>query len=343
MVKPVDRSMRLAFTLIELLVVIAIIAILVALLLPAVQQAREAARRTSCKNNLKQLGVALHNYHDTHSVLPYGHMDGRMLDGSMHTWRGWSGLAMILPYMDQGALYDNCNFNYGIIGDGATEQLNVANTMQRVPGFRCPSDVDPPGTWYGRQWPGNNYALSRGPTFDWTTTNNGVGMFYRYSSIKFRDVLDGTSNTIMMGEICVGRGSYDVHSSVVRSVAWTGGSRENPGEASVRAYAAAIDAAYASNPANTHHHTARLWALCQSGHGLFNTLVPPNFKTPNGQECVGCGWMDSHGLFAARSRHTGGAQHLFADGSVHFISDNIDMGTYHGLGSRGSGEVVNFP
>lgn len=250
---------------------------------------------------------------------------------------------MLLPYIDQGALYDNCNFNIGIIGDGPTESLNVNNTMQIIPAFRCPSDIDPTATWYSMRYPGNNYALSLGTTTEWANSNNAVGMFGFNKSIRFRDALDGLSNTIAMAEICVGRGSYDIHSSVVRNVVWPGGNRQNPGVAAIQAYGQAIQAAYAATPSNTHHHAGRLWALGQHSQSLFNTTAPPNWAIPNGQECSGCGWMDSNGIFASRSRHAGGSQHLFADGSVHFISSSIDMGLYQALGTRAEGEVVQFP
>ncbi|MEZ5948954.1 MAG: DUF1559 domain-containing protein [Planctomycetaceae bacterium] len=116
-----------------------------------------------------------------------------------------------------------------------------------------------------------------------------------------------------------------------------------PGVAAIQAYGQAIQAAYNATPSNTHHHAGRLWALGQHSQSLFNTTATPNWPIPNGQECTGCGWMDSNGIFPSRSRHAGGSQHLFADGSVHFISSNIDMGLYQGLGTRAGGEVVQFP
>lgn len=146
-----------------------------------------------------------------------------------------------------------------------------------------------------------------------------------------------------MAEICVGTGSYDLHSSVVRGVPWPAGSRENPGVAAVNTYGQAILTAYAASPTNIHSHAGRLWALGQSAHSQFNTVATPNWSIPNGQECGGCGWMDSHGVFPSRSRHSEGSQHLFGDGSVHFISENIDMGLCQNLGTRNGGEVVQFP
>lgn len=330
------------FTLIELLVVIAIIAILIALLLPAVQQAREAARRSQCKNNLKQFGLALHNYHDTHGKLPPGFMQGRMLDGSLHTWRGWSGQAMLLPYIDQAPLYSQANFNLGIIGDGPTESTQVGVTMQKLPAFRCPSDNDAPGSWYSRQWPGNSYALSLGTTSEWANSNNRVGMFALNSGKAFRDVHDGLSNTIMMAEIPIGTGGKNIHGSWERGIAWTGGPRENPSVQEVITYSQAVKTAW-DGGTNQHHHAGRLWALGQSYQTLMNTIAPPNWRFPSASECTGCGWFDSNGMFPSRSRHVGGSHHLLGDGSVHFISENIDHGLYMGLGTIAGSESVDFP
>jgi len=330
------------FTLIELLVVIAIIAVLIALLLPAVQQAREAARRTQCKNNLKQLGLAMHNYHDTHRVLPPAYFPGRMVDGSLHQWRGWSGQALMLPYLDQTPLYNLANFNLGIIGDGATESINIPATMTRLEAMRCPSDMVPPGTWYSRSYPGNNYGLSLGTTMEWGNQNNLVGMFTYIQCRSFSDVADGLSNTIAMGEIPTGTGTKNIHGSWERGIAWSGGSRQNPSQADVITYATAAAAAFAGG-SNQHHHAGRLWALGQPYQNLMNTVIPPNPKYPSASECSGCGWADSNGLWPSRSRHVGGAHHLMGDGSVHFISDNMDHLTYMRLGTRASGDTVQFP
>lgn len=179
-----------AFTLIELLVVIAIIAVLVALLLPAVQQAREAARRTQCRNALKQYGIALHNYHEAHQVFPIGNVGNRF----------WTFQSMLLPFLDQVALFERCNFNY----PGTCFNSNVAAGPTKtaagisLPIFGCPSDTNS-GKVYSDPFTGliasGNYQGVMG-----TSSTNGTGLLYSNSRTAFRDVVDGTSNTFAMGE-----------------------------------------------------------------------------------------------------------------------------------------------
>jgi prepilin-type N-terminal cleavage/methylation domain-containing protein len=178
------------FTLIELLVVIAIIAVLVALLLPAVQQAREAARRTECRNKLRQYGLALHNYHGAHSIFPIGNVFNRY----------WTFQSMLLPFLDQDPIYDLCNYNY----PGTCFQSNVAGGPARtapgrsVPLYGCPSDPNYGGV-YNDPFTGliacGSYLGVMG-----TTNTNRTGILYSNSRTAIRDVIDGASNTLGMGE-----------------------------------------------------------------------------------------------------------------------------------------------
>ncbi len=185
-------SRQRGFTLIELLVVIAIIAILIALLLPAVQQAREAARRSQCKNNLKQIGLAMHNYHDTHGAFPPGEVYGTGLSGNWTTW-AWS--VFTLPFLDQAPLYNTFSPN-GMANrpvgrnDGAAVTGNVGSI---VPAYICPSDPTPNvnNTYCG--FPKLNYPVSLELCF------NNYGTPAAGSSTRFRDITDGTSNTILNG------------------------------------------------------------------------------------------------------------------------------------------------
>ncbi|MCA9046851.1 MAG: DUF1559 domain-containing protein, partial [Planctomycetaceae bacterium] len=202
-----QRSSRhRGFTLIELLVVIAIIAVLIALLLPAVQQAREAARRSQCKNNLKQIGLALHNYHDTFTVFPPGYITRNINNTAMATMESGPGFAwgtMILPYIDQAPLYNHFDFN-----EDATDHHNAEHGSEFLPVFACPSDPQPNkftvtdggGTTY--ELGSANYVGIFG--YGSVTMNagqpQGDGLFYRNSRKGMRDVTDGTSNTIMVGE-----------------------------------------------------------------------------------------------------------------------------------------------
>jgi len=179
---------RRGFTLIELLVVIAIIAVLIALLLPAVQQAREAARRTQCKNNQKQMALALHNYHDTHGVFPMGN-----LGGINFTYQSY-----ILPYLDQANLYNRLNFNY----NSNCFNINTADVYgTKIPAYTCPTDplALTPGflSGYGNFLVGSYFGNIG------TTTTNKTGMLYTSNNgapVKMRDVTDGTSNTMLFGE-----------------------------------------------------------------------------------------------------------------------------------------------
>ena len=198
------------FTLIELLVVIAIIAVLIALLLPAVQAAREAARRTQCVNNLKQIGLAMHNYHTSTDSFPMGVSATNNSVNNCIAWMGWSAQAMLFGYMEQGALYNAINFSLDPIEapGGGANGMNTTVTWTRVATFLCPSD--PNGGLNFR----NNYYASTGPstTADWGVDSNfnvckGVekpGLFTYGYSYGIRSIVDGTSNTIAFSEGVVG-------------------------------------------------------------------------------------------------------------------------------------------
>jgi len=219
-----SATARRGFTLIELLVVIAIIAVLVALLLPAVQSAREAARRAQCTNNMKQLGLALQNYHTSQNCFPLG---GFPTPINLYNyvccpqggWGSWSAQSMLLPYLEQTAVYNAQNFSLNMRGDYWGEVINTTATQSRIQAFLCPSSTPPKGTWYNYvTWPGNNYFASTGSSISWLGTDprlgNSYGPFqytpYAYTpngpfmvggnAIGLRDVMDGSSNTVGFGE-----------------------------------------------------------------------------------------------------------------------------------------------
>ncbi len=314
---PSHRRRNRGFTLIELLVVIAIIAILIALLLPAVQQAREAARRSSCKNNLKQFGTALHNYHETHKTFPFGtitRINGPApAPGTSNTRQNW--FHMILPFIDQAPLYQQfvpqmqTNVFPGS-WTGATTVIQVA---------MCPSDPANPKTT--QQGFHGNYVTCTGSGNSGASNTYAVtnGLFYPLSSTKIRDILDGSTNTIMMGELKLQKDS--ISASGTGNVV-CGGSHDLRG----RYY-------------NTYH-----------GNATFTTLRPPN--TPvgdamqycNGTNLVPCrqcvsGNQEIH----ARSYHIGGAHVALGDASVRFVSDNINTSLFQALGTIAGQETVgNF-
>ncbi|MCX7401127.1 MAG: DUF1559 domain-containing protein [Planctomycetales bacterium] len=333
------RSRSRGFTLIELLVVIAIIAILIALLLPAVQQAREAARRTQCKNNLKQLGLALHNYHDTFNTFPPAHIRTQSAvpaNGTLTGWRGFSVHSMLLPYIEQAPLYSSIDFNTYF---DATAGNNTARRTQ-ITAFLCPSDTPFPGSVErgNNSYPGCMGA--DGGQYGLPTSTIGLrqGLFPFDVNVKMRDITDGTANTIAFGEHLIGDNDNSTYrpGDVVRGIVWSGTNLTKPTAAELETYGTACNAGRASH----HSHGGREWAIGMPAQTLFNTFVPPNWKYPTCQPCVGCGWMDSAGAFPARSRHTGGVQVTLADGSSRFVSENIDLTTWQNLGTTRGGEVL---
>lgn len=327
------RSGRCAFTLIELLVVIAIIAILIALLLPAVQQAREAARRTQCKNNLKQLGLAIHNYHDVHNVLPMA--AGRNSTDNGTGGRRQSGFVGMLPYLDQTPLYEMImNGGTGASVDGATDYYansfvpwdnNHKAVRVKLPMLQCPSDgADKNDPVKG----GTNYMFSRGDTcWDHNAAWNGNsgrnrGMFVGGGNGSgtrgFRDVTDGLSNTIALAE----RIKAKVNGSTVRD-----------GTISKEA----DQADYRVNPSvcltnidpTTNRYIGAIgkWAGCRWMDGTSNFTGVTTIVGPNKPSCTDRRDSDQHdGVMDPTSLHTGGAHVLLGDGAVRFISDNIDAG-----------------
>ncbi len=303
------------FTLVELLVVIAIIGILIALLLPAIQAARESARRSQCVNNLKQIGIAMHNYVDAHKKLPYAstycYSGGSCMQGS--TWA-----AFILPFIEESTTYQLFNFN-APMNDPSNQQ--AVTTV--VATYLCPSDPGSANPILPNRQPGYNnpvsvlaisYPTSMGPTQpdacpfcpnpnpasnNWccqgynfgaqAPPGNGVGMFMRYPrSITLREVSDGLSKTFMAGETipshCSWNGAYDTNFS------------------------------------------------CYPTTIPLNTLISDNG--------VATDWWQDCGF---KSYHPGGAGFVMGDGSVQFIDETIDFQLYNNLGTRAGGETVLFP
>ena len=311
------KRRRDGFTLIELLVVIAIIAILIALLLPAVQQAREAARRSTCKNNLKQLGIALHNYHDTHRVFPFATVCG--VNVSAYTGQNYarqSWFHLILPYVDQAPLYDKLRdgFQSGTVSDFASHPQRSV----KVPVFMCPSDPNSGKIGSQKSTFYSNYLLCSGSTTQGATGTFPKlnGMFFNISKIRISDITDGSSNTIAAGEI-----------NLVDDTPNAGPVADCLTVGDLR---------------------GRVWGTKYVGGGTFTTLQGPNTSVPDtvtygysrdyAPISTSCSGVDN--AVYARSRHTGGAHFLLGDGAVRFISDNVDTSTIRSLGTRAGGEVL---
>ncbi len=337
---------RTGFTLVELLVVIAIIGVLVALLLPAVQQAREAARRMSCTNQLKQLALAMHNYHDTFNTVPPYVMRAGIQDMPERPshWQSYSGWTLILPQIEQGALYEqieSVSSNFFIANDHA--DVHPTHRRTAVAAFKCPSDKDFPD----QNFLGNsNYLMSSGSNLGWSITRaERNGFFMRDFGVKFSDVIDGMSNTIMIGEGLVGdnNSGFNIKTDVVRGQAWTGAHTSTTVGPITQAELDQYGQACESGAGDHQSVAGREWIRGVYTMSTFNTVAPPNWKYPSCMECSGCGAPDSQGVFPARSRHPGGAMHALGDASVRFLSDTTDLLVYQGMGTRDQGEAVSLP
>jgi prepilin-type N-terminal cleavage/methylation domain-containing protein/prepilin-type processing-associated H-X9-DG protein len=341
---------RSAFTLIELLVVIAIIAILIGLLLPAVQKVRESASRMKCENNLKQLGLGCHNYHDVYHNFPYG--KGKSYQGSplvpgVPVYPRWSELALLLPYIEQGNLYNSIDFNYppetpgmgGVVNfmpayqNPARQNATACRTAVSI--FICPSDpaVQP------ADWPGQaNYLGNMGTTYmcdvseklastlDPSATADGI--FYYLSSVKMTDITDGTSNTAMFSEKLRGQGNPNPRTDMfVMPVATT--------------MAQAFSQCESLNPTTATPLTSKQgysWVMGEMCCTTYNHMALPNTNT-----CASTGFPGSMANMAMvvppSSLHTNGVNILLCDGSVHFVTNGISLTTWRALGSRNGGEV----
>lgn len=311
---------RAAFTLIELLVVIAIIAILVALLLPAVQQAREAARRTQCKNNLKQLGLALHNYHGSFNCFPFGQQAG----GFPPADKTFSGVSQLLPYFDQGNVYQLINFSVAV-----SDPLNDVPRSVELPGLRCPSDPTNNISGLGGAL---NYYMNKGNGIIWQSPsgpNSGFpesnGIMYFQSNVRVGHIIDGASNTAAFSERLLSDGNNSVVSPVA-DVFFSPAAPTNQDDAIN--ICAALDI---NNLANQFpFFTGAPW---MSGHHTYQHVNIPNSRT--------CGFfLVERANFPPSSRHVGGVNVTLADGSVRFVTENIDLALWRGLGSRDGGEVL---
>jgi prepilin-type N-terminal cleavage/methylation domain-containing protein len=292
-----DLMRRRAFTLIELLVVIAIIAVLIALLLPAVQAAREAARRTQCVNNLKQIGLALHTYHQAFEIFPLGASKGYTDPGVYKAKSNWSAHGQMLPQLEQMPAYNAINFCFGVDGTSTNTmcyQVNstVVNTMQ-VKVFLCPSDPNAGATYLTS----NNYFASVGTTCNFTVNIGGntsipdlsdhptTGLFGFQRCYGIRDCTDGTSNTIAFSESTVGNssqtlGQKDIGIVSITALPGTGGQLQDASTniSAVRAGLAACDAAWQNRSGAAELARGRLWAQGAMASGMFNTVATPNMN-----------------------------------------------------------------
>ncbi|TWT52792.1 hypothetical protein Pla22_04190 [Rubripirellula amarantea] len=360
-------QVRSGFTLIELLVVIAIIGVLVGMLLPAVQAAREAARRMSCSNNFKQLGIGVHNYHAAFKRIPKHGTGTNAAHRDRLRTNDWelSFLVGLLPFVEQQGLWDEISSPQLIAGPPPIqfpamgprpESVDYEPWMTEVPMLRCPSDPGVGLPSMGR----TNYAACLGDATDYVDSGGWVyqngewthafyanarasnrGTFVLRTDMRFRDILDGLSNTIMCGEIKTDIGDRDVSTSASENLGWGGpGVHDTANLCYVQRdlerptfWSPAGSPSAPVIDSDESNRRGYRWASVRELMTGFNTILPPNREV-----CMGAGWA-STGQIPASSRHPGGCHVLMGDGAVVFVTESIDAGSDEGgtviLGGNG--------
>jgi len=355
----VSARIRRGFTLIELLVVIAIIAVLIALLLPAVQAAREAARRAQCVNNLKQLGLAVHNYLSVNNSFPPLMANfanpgfGSPLTPTGEWPLGWA--VALLPNMEQQALFNAANYSFG--ASNGVHQNTLSAT--KLNALICPSESITIGPWLASSWA--NYAANfggpaslsawSGPIVPMSNSTQGTCACYangNIGTIGTQSITDGTSNTAMFSEKLVGIGgnpSLSARSANAKRVIWPVAVTVNPdsggGAQAAQMYQLCRGIAGTATTTDTVWSGA-VWDGSHSGTLRFNAYDHVN--TPNGFTCQDQGAQapgDVTDALTAQSNHSGGVNCCFGDGSVKFIKDSITYTVWWGIGSRNQGEVID--
>jgi prepilin-type N-terminal cleavage/methylation domain-containing protein/prepilin-type processing-associated H-X9-DG protein len=349
---------RRGFTLIELLVVIAIIGVLVGLLLPAVQAAREAARRGQCSNNLKQIGLALHNYEGTHGTFPPGRIN-TYIAGNGHCWGAYSQL---MPYLELGAVYSAMNFSMNPDPDYTTTSasVNMTAAVTVLGTLLCPSDggnalVQVGGGLYaGHNYPlnvGSGYSVVQIPPAGVPAPN---GILFENSAVRIADMTDGTSSTCVIGETI--RSTLGAPTGFNGLAAFAqdplGGFVITGNNTAGNGPPLTSDADYTNlcltgTPKGFQPTRGIKWLYGAPGHSMYNHRRPPNDKH---YDCRGglphsdkspTDWVNLSLNVTARSRHPGGVNELFCDGHVQFVKDSVNVLTWQAIGSRNGNEILS--
>lgn len=346
----VSRRSSSAFTLVELLVVIAIIGVLVSLLLPAIQSARESARRTQCLNSLKQLGIAVQNYASAEKHFPPGSVSKAYPGEPTHpqTFYRWSSIAHLLPYMENQTVRDLLDVSLPLYMPGGgypIAERNKAGVAHVLPELLCPSDLGQP---VKSEWGPTNYVACAGSGAGGGTPFETDGVFYVNSAVEFAKIGDGSSHTVAMSESLLGEDTQ------MDSASGFAGATPERSYKFLLGFSATADLTESKCNASKNYNSSsgngndpRGFAWCS---GEYRCALYNHYYTPNAAnfDCITSVTVDptippqrlysAYGWRAARSKHPGGVNALLADGSARTVADSVNISIWRGLSTRNAGD-----